>query len=77
MFCKWLGTYLGWDVFLTLSVKRDVGFYNDFQLSATLQNCIEYDKSTFTEKKYILFELFNMRLFELRFEKIIYKSLRS
>lgn len=67
---KWLGKYFGWHVIVTVSTLKDECF-NDFQLSATLSGCYSIDNRTKikTDKKYFIFELASMRLFELRLEK--------
>ena len=61
----------GWSFILTLSLKKDSDFYDDFNISATLSNCYCIDKLGIRrDHKFFIFELFCRRLFELKMEKI-------
>jgi len=70
MLSKWFGTYFGWDVIITLNNRKDE-CNNDFQVSATLRDawCIDNVKKIRNDNKYFIFELLQMRLFELKLSK--------
>lgn len=72
MLCKWLGTYFGWDLILTSSMRKDIDCYNDFQASATLRNCWSREGKVTTHNKYLIFEFLCMRLVEIKFQKEVH-----
>ena len=65
---KWLGTYFGWDVIVSISTRKDE-CNNDFQLSATLRDAWSIENKVRRDNKYFIFELLQMRLFELKLSK--------
>lgn len=66
----------GWDLIITTSLKKDVDFFNDFQLSLTLDNCWSnvggFENGVTTHSKYFIFEIFNRRPLEIKLQKEVH-----